>query len=95
MTVQTQTNTATIFKNFQAADIKTLIQKQGTYTKASGTQIVLKEPSSTDPVLLSIIKDPKFTAKIVATATTEGYATFEVSGNGKTAKIKVAGKYSK
>lgn len=90
----TQTSNTSSLTNIQAADIKTLVQHQGKLTQASGTQIVLKTPSSTDPVLLSIIKDPKFTAKVVGTPSTEGYATFEVSGNGKTAKIQVAGKAS-
>ena len=93
MTTQT-TNTAAIFQNFHASDIKTLIQKQGRVTVSSGAQILLKEPSSTDPVLLKIIQDPKFTAKAVGTPTPEGLATYEVSGNGKTAKIKVAGQAS-
>jgi hypothetical protein len=94
MTTQTNTSNGAYFKNFQAADIKTLIQHQGKLTQAGGTQIVLKNPSSTDPVLLSIIKDPKFTAKVVGAPSSEGLATFEVSGNGKTAKIQVAGKGS-
>ena len=94
MTTQTTTSNTSYLKNIQAADIKSLIQHQGKYTQAGGTQIVLKTPSSTDPVLLSIINDPKFTAKAVGTPSTEGYATFEVSGNGKTAKIQVTGKGS-
>ena len=92
MTTQTQGTNTTFFKNFQAADIKNLIQHQGKLVQTGGTEIVLKTPSSTDPVLLSIIKDPKFTAKAIGTPSSEGLATYEVSGNGKKAQIKVAGK---
>lgn len=90
MTLQTHTNT--LFKNFHAAEIKSLIQSQGKLSQAGGAQIVLKTPSSTDPVVLSIIKDPKFTAKVIGTPTQEGAATFEIAGNGKKAKIQVIGK---
>ena len=87
----TQTSSTSSLKNIQAADIRTLVQHQGKITQAGGTQIILKTPSSTDPVLLAIIKDPKFTAKAVGTPSAEGTATYEVSGNGKTAKIQVSG----
>jgi len=86
----TQTNT--VFKNFQASDIKALIQGQGKLSQSGGTQILLKTPSSTDPVVLTIIKDPKFTAKAVGTPSQDGLATYEIAGNGKTAKIQVVGK---
>jgi hypothetical protein len=75
-------------RDLQPHEIKNLIEKHG---KASmgGKVFKLLYPPPTDPKLLAIINDPKFTSKIVGFPTTNGECTYEVKGDAKSLKIKI------
>jgi hypothetical protein len=75
-------------KAIQASDIKSLIQKQGK-TTINNKEFVLKSPSSTDPKLQEIIKDPSFAVKTVGATSATGESEYELNANGKSVKIKV------
>jgi hypothetical protein len=75
-------------RQFQPADIKALIQKQGK-TIIGNQEITLKTPSHTDPKLQEIIKDPSFSVRPIGNPTPAGEYEYDLSANGQSVKIKV------
>lgn len=81
----TQSHTA----NFQAGDIKTLIQKHGKAVFGN-QEFTLKTPSATDPKLQAIVSDPSFSVKLLKGA--NGQGEYELTAGGKSVTITVNSK---
>jgi len=76
-------------KDIQASHIKALLQNKGKIT-LDGKELILKDPSPTDPRLLEMVDEPTLSVEPVSTPPEKGDCEYDLKSIGRKVRIKIA-----